>query len=180
MFHIIMKFEDINIASIEKEELGSIYKWYVKERKVQEEGYKRYITNKDEFYESFLEYYLSECEFFLKIEKRGILVGTIRGRFEFKNPNMVWIYYISLKPLFRGKGLGTKILNNLLKYFNEEYDISNFYTKIKNDDYGAIRFMKKNKFNDINYVMQSGRNKRNIDMIFSKTYRNVNLLLADI
>lgn len=160
MFDIRLKFKDIEILSIEKEDLESIYKWYVKEEnslyKLQGEP-----MNENQFYERFLEYYLSECEFFLKIVMNKELVGIIKGRIEFKNPNEVWIGYLMLDHSFRGKGVGSKVLKKIIKYFCIECGICNFYVKVKKKEFSFISFLKKNKFQVLRFSQESAKDTKN-------------------
>ncbi|MCY6354950.1 GNAT family N-acetyltransferase [Clostridium sp. ZS2-4] len=160
MFDIRLKFENIEILSIEKEDLESIYKWYVKEENFL---YKRQqeTMNKNQFYERFLEYYLSECEFFLKIIRNKQLIGIIKGRIEFKNPNEVWLGYMILDHSLRGKGLGGKVLKEIIKYFCVECGICNFYAKVKEKDFSFISFLRKIKFRVLKFSQESGKNTEN-------------------
>lgn len=137
MFYIDLEFEDIRICSVEKEDLSGIYAWITHEEDSLEES---------QFYERFLEYYLSECEFFLKINKNNNLIGVIKGKVEFKNPNEVWIRYFSLDSKERNRGLGSKILRNIIKYFFMDCSIWNFYAEIKEVNSESLIFWKKNGF----------------------------------
>ncbi|MCD3331341.1 GNAT family N-acetyltransferase, partial [Clostridium botulinum] len=81
MFDIKLEFDNIKILSIEKEDVSPIYKWIrCNNQFLQNEGNEN-ITY-DKFYEHFLEYYFSECEFFLKINKENKLIGIFKGRTE--------------------------------------------------------------------------------------------------
>ncbi|EGO87574.2 GNAT family N-acetyltransferase [Clostridium botulinum C] len=150
MFDIKLEFDNINIFSIEKQDIKLIYKWI--------RWNNQYLRNEDninitynEFYEHFLEYYFSECEFFLKIIKKNRLIGIFKGRTEFKNPNEVWIKYFLIDKDYRNYGLGSRILNEILKYFSNDCGIFNFYTKIKYDENNYTKFLLKNNF----YILNS-------------------------
>lgn len=167
MFDIRLKFEDIEILSIEKEDLERIYKWYAKEEnslhKFQGES-----ISENQFYERFLEYYLSECEFFLKIVREQELVGIMKGRIEFKNPNEVWIGYLMLDNSFRGKELGSKVLQQIIKYFCIECGIYNFYVKVKEKNFSFISFLRKNKFQVLRFSQEVGKDIKNRSIVLTK------------
>lgn len=167
MFDIRLKFENVEILSIEKEDLEKIYKWYVKEEnslhRLQGEA-----MNENQFYERFLEYYLSECEFFLKVVRDKKLVGIIKGRIEFKNPNEVWIGYMMLDHSLRGKGLGSKVLKEMIKYFCVECGICNFYVKVKEKKNSFVNFLIKNKFQVLRFSQEAARDMKNRTVILSK------------
>ncbi|MCY6957785.1 GNAT family N-acetyltransferase [Clostridium brassicae] len=169
MFHIEFKFQDIEILSIEKQDLGNIYEWYVNEELSKSQYGNDNICKKD-FYERFLEYYFSECEFFLKVNRRGNLIGILKGRIEFKNPNKVWITYIIIDHSLRGDGLGTEILNRVISYFVSEYGICKFYVKVREKEEKCVEFLKKNRFRIIRFTIEKNMSMDNNSfMIFSKT-----------
>ncbi|MGY0372647.1 GNAT family N-acetyltransferase [Clostridium sp. JNZ J1-5] len=144
MFDIKLKFNEIEIVSIEKEDLLNIYKWLKSESEYMNK-YDMELVDELQFYERFLEYYVSECEFFLKINQCNQLIGIIKGRIEFKNPNEVWITYFILDSNVRNAGLGSQILQAIVKYFNKDFGIVNFYAKIEEFSQ-SINFWKKNNF----------------------------------
>lgn len=167
MFDIRLKFENIEILSIEKEDLGYIYKWYVKEEsslhKLQGEA-----MNENQFYERFLEYYLSECEFFLKIIRDKEFIGIIKGRIDFKNPNEVWLGYMMLDHSFRGMRLGSKVLKAIIKYFCIECGIYNFYVKVNEKKFSFISFLRKNKFQVLRFSQEAGKDIKNRFVVLTK------------
>jgi RimJ/RimL family protein N-acetyltransferase len=146
MFDINIHFDDIHISSIVRQDIIQIQKW-INNQDVY--GGKALVKplDLDEFVERFIEYYMSESEFFLKVEKSGELIGIFKGRVEFKNPNeaLIWCYILD-KPL-RGNGYGTKILNNILAYFKDNLGIVNFSTGIVEGNNRAVKFWNKNGFN---------------------------------
>ncbi|MCY6370756.1 GNAT family N-acetyltransferase [Clostridium ganghwense] len=145
MFDIKLKFEDLEILSIEKEDLGRIYKWFTKEEKYLLKVQSASLDEK-QFYERFLEYYLSECEFFLKINRGSEFIGIIKGTIDFKNPNEVWIGYIMVEHSLRGRGVGAKVLKEIIRYFCIECGICNFFVKVNEKNLRFISFLRKNKF----------------------------------
>ncbi|MCD3326576.1 GNAT family N-acetyltransferase, partial [Clostridium botulinum D/C] len=51
---------------------------------------------------------------------------------------------------YRNYGLGSKFLNEILKYFSNDCGIFNFYTKIKDNESNCIKFLLKNNFYILN------------------------------
>ncbi|KOC39932.1 GNAT family acetyltransferase, partial [Clostridium botulinum] len=95
--------------------------------------------------------YFNECEFVVKINKKNKLIGIFKGRTEFKNPNDVWIKYFLIDKEYRNYGLGSKVLNEILKYFSNDCGIFNFYTNIEDGQSNCIKFLLKNNF----YILNS-------------------------
>ena len=143
MFDIEVAFDDIDISSIQKEDVSPVQDWM---RKQVDKNAETVLTNIDELNDRFLEYYLSETEFFLKIKRNDCIIGVFKGRVEFKNPNEVHIWCYILDNDFRGKGIGSKMLIELIKYFENNYSIYNFSTGIIAGSDSAVKFWKKNGF----------------------------------
>ena len=143
MFDLDMQFNDVNICSIENEDVVFVQSWFNSEQ-----GFcnKSIAIDLHEFHKRFLEYYASECEFFLKINKNNKFIGIIKGRIEFKNPNEVWFSFYMLNSEERGKGLGSDIINYIIKSFNEGYGIDSFYVAVELEDAASLKFWKKNRF----------------------------------
>jgi RimJ/RimL family protein N-acetyltransferase len=142
MFDIHINIDDISISSIEKEDIISIQKWI----NFQNCNLKDKMLGLREFYERFLEYYVSEVEFFLKINKQDTLIGVLKGRIEFKNPNEVWLWYFLLDNNYRGKGIGSNIIKSVQNYFSNELGIYDFYTGVCEQDIRVLKFWSKNGY----------------------------------
>jgi RimJ/RimL family protein N-acetyltransferase len=144
MFDVHLDLNDLNISSVEKEDIISIQKW------INDQNYGSNDIEKQlglrEFYERFLEYYVSEGEFFLKITKDNNLIGVLKGRIEFKNPTEVWLWYFLIDKDYRGRGIGSGIISSVKEYFNDGFGIDNFYTGVCAEDTDVLRFWKKNGF----------------------------------
>lgn len=144
MFDINIDIDDINISSIEKEDIISLQQWI----NFQNYNFKDKEKPLDlkEFYERFLEYYVSEGEFFLKINKDDKLIGVLKGRIEFKSSSEVWFWYFLLDNECRHKGIGNSIIKAIENYFYQGFGINDFYTGVCELDTKVLRFWKKNEF----------------------------------
>lgn len=160
MFDIKINSDKIQITSIEKEDLGDIYKWITCQ--VEQINNNLGFINEAEFYERFVEYYLNECEFFLKLEIHNKLIGILKGRIEFKNPNEVWIGYVFLNEKYRNLGFGSIILKEIIGYFTMDFGIINFLAKIEEDNFNTLDFWNKNKFFILEFSGEIGNNRRAI------------------
>jgi RimJ/RimL family protein N-acetyltransferase len=167
MFDIDIQFEDISITSIKSGDIMSVQKWlnlqqFYCNRSEEPVGF-------EEFYERFLEYYISEGEFFLKINKSDELIGLLKGRLEFKNPNEVWLGFFIVGHDHRGKGLGSEIIRKVSDYFFSSFGIDIFYTGVADNDVRLAKFWKKNNFELLrvskNYFNINGRER---DMLVFK------------
>lgn len=147
MFDIHIAENTIDISSVEREDIVVIQKWINNQNANYRDKEKE--LDLKEFYERFLEYYVSEGEFFLKINKDKKLIGVLKGRLEFKNPTEVWFWYFLLDNDLREKGIGSKIINRVMNYFSDGFGITSFYTGVCEKDTRIIKFWKKNCFNTI-------------------------------
>lgn len=143
MFDIQLNMENISISSIEKEDVVPVQHWINNQYNNSEN--EKPLMFKD-FYERFLEYYVSESEFFLKINMDDKIIGVIKGRIEFKNSSEVWIWYYLLDNEYRRKNIGSQIIRGIIKYFKVELGIFNFYTGVCEKDISILSFWKKNNF----------------------------------
>ncbi|ABK60514.1 GNAT family N-acetyltransferase [Clostridium novyi] len=164
MFDIKLDYNNIKITSVEREDIKDIYNWIRMQNSFYVENKNMDNIDYSEFYDRFLEYYFSECEFFLKVKKDDKLIGVLKGKTEFKNPNEVWIRYLLLDKDMRNNKVGSKILELISKYFFCDCGISNFYTRVQKEDYKYINFFEKNKF----YVSKTLKNKNEEVTILKK------------
>lgn len=142
MFDITINFDDITITSIEKKDIIAIQEWI----NSQNTNYSNRTLKIKEINERFLEYYVSEGEFFLKIKKSRNLIGILKGRIEFKNSIEVWIWCFVIDSELRSQNIGSRILGEMEKYFNKIYGISTLFTIISNDNSRELKFWERNKF----------------------------------
>jgi GNAT superfamily N-acetyltransferase len=163
MLDVEIEYKDIKISNVQEKDLVTIQKLMNKKDFLEGE------TNLEELRERFLESYISQCEFFLKIEKSSILIGILKGRIEFKNENELWIWYFYLSEVYKNTNLGGILIKEIVEYFSREYDVTEFFARtIKNEienmniwkraGYKAIRIVK--NFYDID--------GKHMDMIIMK------------
>lgn len=147
MLELEINFNDISVSNIEKKDLAQIQAWMETEKQFV------YGENSlEELHERYLESYISECEFFLKINKKEELIGILKGRLEFKNPNEVWLWFFYLNNECRKADLGMKIVQELINYFLDEYGIDIYFTRIIKDDQENIEFWKRIGFKVVRVV----------------------------
>lgn len=143
MLDINLIIDNMTVSSVQKEDIPYVYDYFKNQCKLKKEELE--ISN---IYEKFLEYYVSENEFFLKIntKKTNEILGIVKGRVEFKNPHEAWIWYISLNQSIRSKGIGSIILKKLSIYLKEEYGVREFYIRIIKENSYKLNFWTKNGY----------------------------------
>ncbi len=144
MFNIDISFDDISIMNVEKEDIFKIKNWINNQQNFDIEDGLNYGIK--EFYERYLEYYVSEGEYFLKVLCGSELIGIIKGRIEFKNPNEVWIMCYLIEFKLYGDKISTTIINEFLKHLYDNYGISNFYTFVSANNQDMLKLWKNNNF----------------------------------
>lgn len=147
MLEVELRFNDINILNIEKSDLPQIQNWMKLQKQFVHDE-----TDLQELKERFLESYISECEFFLKINRKQELLGIIKGRLEFKNPNEAWIWFFYIDDKYRTANLNNQIMEELLNYFLCEYDVDIFCTRIIKSDRESLEFWKNIGFKSVRMV----------------------------
>lgn len=144
MFDVNISFSEIEISSIEKEDVKYIHQWCNKQKVFLADDGK--VLEFNEFYQRFLEYYFSECEIFLKIITNSELIGIFRGRIEFKKPSIVWISCFTLKNNYLKTDKGEEILNKILLYFSSNFGICKFLSGVPSDDKDVLKLLKNSGF----------------------------------
>jgi ribosomal protein S18 acetylase RimI-like enzyme len=130
MLEVSFNFDDIEITNILHEDLSAIIK-----RSESDTHFSIARLN-----ERFLESYLSECEYFLKISRRGELIGLVKGRVEFKKPHEAWIWFYYMDSGEDCGMLDRAVAEKLLEYLNEEYCVRDFYIRVPVEEHKAIEF----------------------------------------
>lgn len=155
MLDIDICFKDMVIANIQQEDLPLMQKWSEYDEQ----------SSVEQLTERYLESCLSESEYFLKISKGSSLVGVIKGRVEFKNPNEAWIWFFYLEPQ-EEPSLDIEIMKIFFGYLSKEYDVKLFFTRVAVNDDAAIKFWKKMGFTSLRLVKDYySINGENVDMI---------------
>jgi hypothetical protein len=144
MFNIDIKFDDVSIINVEKEDIFKIKNWINNQHVYNIEDGLNYGIR--EFYERYLEYFVSEGEYFLKVLCKNKLIGILKGRIEFKNPNEVWIMCYLIESQMYGSDLSTRIITEFSKHFHGNYGISNFYTFVSANNSNMLKLWKNNNF----------------------------------
>lgn len=147
MLDIHIQFDDIEMSNINEEDLSGVQKWMECQKNFFKEE-----TNLNDLRERFLESYISECEFFLKINQNLKLIGILKGRLEFKNPNEAWIWYFYINDNYRNTELNSATAKKIIKYFSDEYGINSFFIRIMKEDKESVDFWKSLGFVSIRLV----------------------------
>jgi ribosomal protein S18 acetylase RimI-like enzyme len=158
MFDVKIDFDDISITSVEKEDIKFIDEWLNSQKNYIEKP-ALYSIGYDELYERFIEYYVNECEIFLIININGKLSGILKGRIEFKTPSEVMFWCFFIDNSLRNKGIGSRVINEVISYFNKMYGIQHFFTSAMEEEKRNIKFWKDNGFK----VLRIAKNFYEID-----------------
>lgn len=139
MFNLKAVIDDIVISEINKEDLIYVRLWINSQNDIDKNFNSKPVTF-EEILERFLEYYISENEIFLKITKDKKIIGIFKGRFEFKDINQFIIWYFLIDEKYRNKGIGSKIITNLIEYSKNKMNIDEICSVTIKDNYNGIRF----------------------------------------
>ncbi|KEI97441.1 hypothetical protein N494_14420 [Clostridium botulinum A2B7 92] len=172
MLDINLKYEDIEIANIEKENIEDVF-YMMKSNENEANVDCHPLTNVKELEDTFIEYYLNECEFFIKIMYRSYLIGVMKGRAEFKNPNEIWILYFFKDRYKLEDRKWYSIIHNLEIYFFKQYGIDDFYVVVDNNNLNLINIFKKNGFSISRIYEKNKYDNINSNEIVLKKLRHV-------
>lgn len=168
MLDVKIKSDDIEILNVERKDIPMLFH-YMKSNKLNKNLSCHPVSNEEELRETFIECYLSECEFFIKVMYKNKLRGVLKGRAEFKNPNEIWLLYF-LK--FENENIDFKwgkIITKLENYFFMQYGIDKFYVIINRFKLDMIKIFKDNGFVPIRiYKKVKNGNLDNDNIVFLK------------
>lgn len=145
MVDIFIKCHDIELSNIAKEDINYIYK-----NLSLDEEYKN--ISFDYIYERFLEYYISENEFGLKIKSKDDDIGIIKGRMEFTNIVRIWLNYFHIYKKYRNKGEGSKVLDIFTSEIKKEFLVEEIYLVLNSKKFKELSFWNKNGYSTIRNV----------------------------
>lgn len=168
MLDIKVAFDDIIMSNVQKKDVVILHKWINSQNRYSEDEEVNFMEL-EELYDRFLECYISESEFFLKIYKENRLIGLIKGRLEFKNNIEAWVWCLFIEKNIRCKGIGSKVLKEFMKYVKSEYGVNDFYTTVMEKNNRIMNFWKNNGYEILriskNYYNINGKD---LDMIILK------------
>ncbi|MDR5586137.1 MULTISPECIES: GNAT family N-acetyltransferase [Clostridium] len=146
MVDVEFYYEDFEITSVKKSDIDRLNKWIILNDKFSVD---LFSLDQQLFFRRFLEYYLTEEELFLKIEKDNEIYGVFKGRLELqeKSELFIWLYLIDSR--FRNKGLGKNMLIEILQYFKSKYCIECFKVGVNSKNKRAVKFWNNSGFNKL-------------------------------
>ena len=143
MLDLALIKDGIAISSINKEDAFSVSQWIESEKNSL--GEPSYINSIkfDEFMKRFIEYYITDNEIFLKLQREEEILGVLKGRIE-DDELIIWFFMLGYK--YRGKGLGKEIINMLIEHFYITEGIKSFSAAVSSGNKVGARFWENNDF----------------------------------
>ncbi|MCL2320896.1 MAG: GNAT family N-acetyltransferase [Oscillospiraceae bacterium] len=87
----------------------------------------------------FIENYISDDDFFLKIQYENEIIGIIKGRINFDNSS-VWISMFYIEKDYRKRGIGKCVYSEVEKILHSEYMIDHISVSITLTEYEEFMF----------------------------------------
>ncbi|MFQ8921598.1 MAG: GNAT family N-acetyltransferase [Clostridium paraputrificum] len=137
MVDIDFEFKDYIVSSVEEDGLEELNNW-IKINNSEDHTY--YSLDSQMFYRRFLEYYVTENEFFLEIYKNNELVGVFKGRLELENKKELFIWLFIIKKELRNEGYGSEIVEGVIEYFMRLYTIDTIKVGVVQNNLEGISF----------------------------------------
>lgn len=147
MIDIFIKCNDIEFCSVTKDDLEDIYQSLSLDKECIDKN-----ISFDYIYERFLEYYISENEFCLKIKNKDDNIGVIKGRMEFTNAAEIWLNCFHIYERYRNKGEGSNALDIFTREIKKEFLVEEIFLALPNNKLKLLSFFHKNGYSIINNV----------------------------
>lgn len=137
MVNINFNYENYTFESVKESDFKELIEWM---RKNNETDDITYSLDSQVFYQRFIEYYVTDNECFIIIKKENNIVGVFKGRLDLEDKEELFVWYFTIDRKFRGKGLGSEIIERIIEYFESRYSISVTKVGIVEDNRGALNF----------------------------------------
>ena len=100
------------------------------------------LTDEQILYRRFLEYYITEDEFFIKVIKNEKIYGVIKGNITRENDMELFLWMFIMDKSSRDRGEGKKIIETFFKYVSEKYSLVRIKVGVSSENKKALEFWK--------------------------------------
>lgn len=151
MIDIDYSSDDFIMKSVNKEEIPYVQEWF--NYNLTENTINASPIGIEEFFESFCASYISKDEYYMKVydKNRKKFLGIVKGRIESEN---LHISLLMIDKEEQGLGVGSKVINELVRYFKEKVSIVNIITGIMADINNISIFWEKNGFKEYKRIKE--------------------------
>ena len=165
MIQINFNYEDYKFSSINEKDVVELNEWIINNGR---ESSSCTSLDPQILYRRFLEYYFTEDEVYLKINKANNMIGIFKGRIEENSRFFIWLFIIDKE--LRNKGIGSKLLEELTSYLEQDKGIKDIRVGVAESNQEAIAFWKRCyfKIDRISKNFFEGPNSQQKDMIIMK------------
>ncbi|MCM1990708.1 GNAT family N-acetyltransferase [Oceanirhabdus seepicola] len=145
MLSIYGKLGNYHITSVGKEDLEYMHKWYNYQQFLNQ--HESRILNREEFYDSFLGYVISNQEFFLKISIEDKTVGMVKGHLNNEDKNELWLTDVLMDNEVIKEQDFKELIDGIIKILDDELHIDECYvgvfiaTEENNERWNKIGFI---------------------------------------
>lgn len=151
MLYVNFKYKDLELKSVEKKHLERLNDWIKNNNK---NDHTCYSLDSQIFYRRFLEYYITEDECFVEVYKNNEIIGVFKGRLEKKNKEELFIWFFAIDKNIRNKGIGSEVIDGIIRYFKENYNINSVEVGVVQTNIEGIAFWDSLGF-DVNRIVNS-------------------------
>lgn len=136
MLDIAFDYDEYKFKNVKECDINIICKW-MKENNNEDN---MCMLDEQLLYRRFLEYYLTEDEFFVEVLKDDKLDGIIKGSINGENKNDLFLWFFVIEKENRNRGEGTRIINIFSEYMCENYSLNNIKAGVCSDNIKALNF----------------------------------------
>lgn len=138
MINVEFNYKGYKFSNVVEKDLHDLIDW-IKENNDQDKS----CLSLDEqlFYRRYLEYFFSKEECFIKVtDVNDKIIAIFKGRIEEekKSELFIWLFVISKK--IRNEGIGTEIIDIIIKYFKDNYSVKNVEAGVVGNNMEGISF----------------------------------------
>ncbi len=136
MLDVTFDYNEYKFRSVKECDINILSKW------MKENNNEDHVSIIDEqiLYRRFLEYYITEDEFFIKVIKDKKIDGVIKGNIKRENTSELFLWFFIVDKNNRDKGEGKKIIKMFFEYINRKYSLEKIKVGVSSENKKALDF----------------------------------------
>ena len=136
MLDVAFDYNEYEFSSVKECDINILYRWMKKNNNEDNVS----MLDEQILYRRFLECYVTEDEFFIKVVKNNKIHGVIKGSInrDKKKELFLWLFVVDKEN--RNRGEGKRIIKIFLNYICKKYSLVSVKVGVSSDNIKALDF----------------------------------------
>ena len=138
MLDVAFDYDGYKFRSVKECDINILSRWMKKNNNEDHVS----LTDEQILYRRFLEYYITEDEFFIKVIKDEKIYGVIKGNITRENDMELFLWMFIIDKKNRDRGEGKKIIESFFEYACKKYSLVRIKVGVSSENKKALDFWK--------------------------------------